>query len=271
MRPPYSVFWNRIIALSICLCALFAFSATLSANTTTFVLGTTNPAEYYLPLGEPTVNGHVPIAAPVGPYAGILTNNGVVDPDHLFFCLTGGATTYSNQTYNGTEAPPSGQQQEEAAYLASYMLTLAGQDKIGVTSNGTSVTLTQLGSMQIGNFVSTVLGPIQMAIWQIMGSLPSQAPYYITQADTNSLTTNFVSLAVTEWNNVLSHASDPFTIAFNANVMVFTPCASNPGQSFVEVHTLPSVPEPGTMVLFGTGTLLMGLGCARRRFSRRPR
>jgi len=41
MTSPYCGFTKRLIVLSICLCGLLAFSTTLSANTTTFVVGKT--------------------------------------------------------------------------------------------------------------------------------------------------------------------------------------------------------------------------------------
>jgi hypothetical protein len=58
---------------------------------------------------------------------------------------------------------------------------------------------------------------------------------------------------------------------FNQNALIFSPCTSN--QSFVGAYSdqdlINHVPEPGTMVLFGAGALLMGLGCVRRRLAKR--
>src|ERR1017187_4714287 len=71
MRP---VFRNRFIALSICLCALLAFSTTLSADTYTFVPGVGVSGLSYL-----GVSG-------IGPYGGTLTDTTTskVSPDSIF-------------------------------------------------------------------------------------------------------------------------------------------------------------------------------------------
>jgi hypothetical protein len=251
MRSPHCVFGNRFIALSICLCAFLAFSTTLRASNYTFVLGNVNSSEYYQPLGEPTINNHTPQPVPVGPYAGVLTN----DPNYLFFCITGGNTSNTgNPGYTGSEAAPSTIPQEEAAFLASLALSTAVVDQITVSSNGTSVSLTPTGSMSVVNFVKNVLGPIQMAIWQVMGSLPSEAPWYDGSNDTNTLTQNFVT-----------QAASGYLGKNYSNYIIFTPDNTS-SQSFIQV---PSVPEPGTMVLFGTGLLLLGLGSTRKLLARR--
>jgi hypothetical protein len=254
MRSPHCVFRNRFIALSICLCALLAFSTTLSANGFTFVLGNVNSSEYYQPLGEPTIGVHVPQPVPVGPYAGVLTN----DPNHLFFCITGGNTSSpGNPGYTGSEAAPSSTSTEEAAYLASLALSTAVLDKIIVSSDGTSVSLTPASgsTWTVDQFVLKVLGPIQMAIWQVMTSLPGEAPWYDGQNDTNTLTQGFVTQAINNHGPATAYS----------NFIIFTPDNTS-SQSFIQV---PSVPEPGTMVLFGTGVLLMGLGSTRKLLARR--
>ena len=255
MRSPHCVFGNRLIALSICLCALLAFSTTLRASNYTFVLGAVNSSESYLPSGEP---GNA-TAVPVGPYAGVLTNtvNGTTDPNYLFFCITGGNTSNTgNPGYTGSESAPTSTSTEEAAYLASLALSTAVLDKINiVSSNGTSVSLTQTGSMLVSDFVKSVLGPIQMAIWQVMGSLPSEAPWYDGSNDTNTLTQNFVT-----------QAASGYLGKNYSNYIIFTPDNTS-SQTFIQVPG--SVPEPGTMILFGTGVLPLGLGSTRKLLARR--
>ena len=257
MRSPHCVFGNRLIALSICLCALLAFSTTLRASNYTFVLGAVNSSESYLPSGEP---GNA-TAVPVGPYAGVLTNtvNGTTDPNYLFFCITGGNTSNTgNPGYTGSESAPTSTSTEEAAYLASLALSTAVLDKINiVSSNGTSVSLTQTGSMLVSDFVKSVLGPIQMAIWQVMGSLPSEAPWHDGSNDTNAQTD--VGLAVAY---VTAH---PLASSYS-NYIIFTPDNTS-SQTFIQVPG--SVPEPGTMILFGTGVLPLGLGSTRKLLARR--
>jgi hypothetical protein len=242
----------------ICVCGLLAFCTTLSADSAVFVLGNSNSStQDYSPGGGGTV--------PAGPYAGTLTNSSIT----LFFCLDGNLSANWDTPYNGTDAPPSGQAQEEAAFLASLMLYEAAQDGITVASNGTNESLTTTGSMSIATFVNTVEGPISMAIWQIMGSLPTQDG--ITGNDPAAAP--FVALAQAAWTNLLQYPSNPLMVAFNSKVMVFAPASST--QSFVAAYSdsaliSAATPEPGTMLLFGTGALLIALGCARR-LARRPR
>jgi hypothetical protein len=242
----------------ICVCGLLAFCSTLSANSTVFVLGNSNSSnQNYSPAGGGTV--------PAGPYAGTLTNS----LNTLFFCLDGNLSANWDTPYNGTDAPPSGQAQEEAAFLASLMLYVAAQDGITVASDGTNESLTINGSVSMATFVNTVEGPISMAIWQIMGSLPTQDGI----AGNDPAAAPFVALAQDAWTNLLQYPLNPLMVAFNSNVMVFTPTGST--QRFVAAYSDSAVidaatPEPGTMLLLGTGSLLMVLGCARRQ-ARRPR
>jgi hypothetical protein len=263
MTSPYCGFTKRLIVLSICLCGLLAFSTTLSANTT-FVVGQDNLGSYTPNNGSGTAEG---VSEPVGPYAGVLTINGTVQPNYLFFCLTG--NQYLDTTETGSVGSPTTsalvtsnvattQQLEEAAFLASYTLTEAAQDQIILNSTD-GATITFSPSASTGQFISSVLGPIQDAIWYVMGTLPA--------GDSNILNdpviSGLVTLAQTSYLNYSYN---------NVQVFTFVPTKDQPtGQSFISVDTLPSVPEPGTMVLFGGGALLMGLGCMRRRMARRPR
>ena len=265
MTSPYCGFTKRLIVLSICLCGLLAFSTTLSANTTTFVVGQDNLGSYTPNNGSGTAEG---VSEPVGPYAGVLTINGTVQPNYLYFCLTG--NQYLDSTEYGTEAslPASTlattQQLEEAAFLASLTLTDAAQDHITLTStNGSTINFTANGSTSTGTFISSVLGPIQDAIWYIMGTLPSADSYTTILKDPTIA--GLVTLAQT------NYMKDTYN---NVQVFTYVPADNQcqTGQSYLSVTPLtPSVPEPGTMVLFGAGALLMGLGCARRRLAKRPR
>ena len=275
MRPPYCVLRNRLIVFSICLCALLAFGTTLSADTYTFYPGH-------------GLSGVTYLGQPVGPYGGTLhdNNTNLDSPNALFFCLTG------NQSYGNTESvnlytpytapnPPSTIAYEEAAYLASLLLTDATKDGVtlGTTGTGNNKTVVFTGTptqTQINTF-ETDSNPLQMAIWFFMGTLPSaQASVWTNVANINNGPTK----------TLVQQAIDNYAKYTYYNVQVVTlvshNCAANGsgagsgtspcgGQDFISVSTLPSVPEPGTMVLFGTGALLMGLGCARRRLLRRPR
>jgi hypothetical protein len=98
-----------------------------------------------------------------------------------------------------------------------------------------------------------------------MGTLPSGDSYSTILKD--PAIAGLVTLAQTNYMNYTYNNDQVFTYVLAAN----PPCQTQ-GQSFISVTPLtPSVPEPGTMVLFGAGALLMGLGCARRRLAKRPR
>ena len=140
------------------------------------------------------------------------------------------------------------------------LLVDATADKISVKSNGSTITLAQLtgSTTSIKDFVNDVVAPIQMAIWEIMGTSAGST-------DTNSYTEALYTQAKNEWTNVLQYSTNPVTAWLNANVQVFTTNCG--GQSFISIAT----PEPGSMVLFGTGALLLGFGFVRRRLARRQR
>ena len=260
MTSPYCGFTKRLIVLSICLCGLLAFSTMLSANTT-FVVGQDNLGNY-----TPVNSLSQPVGAnmPVGPYAGVLTIDGVQQSNYLYFCLTGNqyldSTEYGSEASVPTSTLATTQDLEEAAFLASYTLTEAALDQMTLTSDGHNITFTGNGSTNTGQFINSVLGPIQDAIWYVMGTLPA--------GDSNILNdpviSGLVTLAQTSYKNYSYN---------NVQVFTFVPTynQSQTGQSFLSVDTLSSVPEPGTMVLFGGGALLMGLGCICRRMARRPR
>lgn len=162
---------------------------------------------------------------------------------------------------------------EEAAFLASLMMYEAKQDgiKLGHSGTGGNPTLTQTATMTVGEFVSQVEGPISYAVWQIMGTLGNLAQ------DPNAQP--HVAEAQAAWTNVLQYSSSPLMMTFNSSVIVFSrvngsPNYNSPSQRFITAFydndLIEAAPEPGTMVLFGTGVLPMALRCARR-LARRPR
>jgi len=260
MRWPHCRFKNLLLTFIVCVCGLLVFSTTLQASgtVTVFYLGQNDNITY-----TPAVSGDG--AIPAGPYPGTMPTTTI----QLFFCLSGNQSVgWGTEEASGSEAPPSGQAQEEAAFLASLVLYKASQNGITLTTSGTNgsttLTQTQTGSMSTGTFVNTVEGPITMAIWQIMGTMPTEAPNNDPAAQT------YVTQAVAAWTSILSNPANPLTVTFNNNAQVFT--TSGGGQNFVSAYSDPglmtALPEPGTMVLFGTGALLIVLGRVRRRARR---
>jgi hypothetical protein len=266
---------DRLISIGICVCGVLVLSTTLRADNTVFTLGGWNSSTglYY---GSEYV----------GPYPGSIipdtpqTDSLIVAAVGPVFCLDADQTNYFGGTYYGVQeslaeaniaAGGSNQDVEEAAFLASLMMYDAQQEGIDVTWNGSGSGLTlyqtQVGNVSVGEFVSQVEGPISFAIWQIMGTLGNlstdpNAQFYVAQAQA-------------AYSKVLKNSSDPIVAAFNAEVMVFIPDGSSAGtQRFLSADLDialmdEAAPEPGTLVMFGTGLVLMALGCARR--VRRPR
>ena len=264
MRPPYCIFRNRFIALSICLCALLAFSTTLSADTYQFTpgLGISGFSHY--------LNGPAD-----GPYGGTLVdlNSGATLPGSIFFCLTGNVsyiTPNENDSPGQSSLAPSTVGQEESAFLYSLMLTDAATTGVtlGTTGTGTNKTVTITGGNQ--SAFEAFLGPIQFAIWYVMGTLPSTqaSAWGYSGTDTGTYASSFTNIKDDPTRQDVFAAAQGYTAFSQTNLfkemVVFT--TTSGGQSFIGM-----VPEPGTMVLFGTGALLMVLGCARRRLARRPR
>jgi hypothetical protein len=277
MSSPACGFRNCLIALSICLCALLAFSTTLSADTATFVHGQDNLGTYLPNNGSGTPEG---VTMSVGPYAGVLTDTytNKTSPNYLFFCLTGNNGIQSSEPGTVNSVPnstlASQTQLDEAAFLASYMLTEVAKDDMTLTStDGVNITFSANGSTSTAQFISSVLGPIQDAIWYIMKTLPSgdnwtypTAPNPTVLADIGDPAIfSFVILAQNNYKNYLYNNVQVFSANSTCNPNGDSLC----GQNFISVDTLTPVPEPGTMVLFGAGVLLMGLGCARRRLAKR--
>jgi hypothetical protein len=248
MTSPSCGFTKRLIVLSICLCGLLAFSTTLSADTYTLVPGVGISGLNYLGMSG------------IGPYGGTLkdTTTGVTSPDSIFFCLTGNAYYNSTETdsQNLASLAPSTVPQEEAAFL--YSLMLGDEVTTGVTLSTTGTGNSKQVVVTGGNVSAfeADLGPIQFALWYVMGTLPTaEASWTSVSMITDSATKADVILAQTPANYT------PFANSPNYQVFI----TSTGGQNFIG-----AVPEPGTMVLFGAGALLMGLGCIRRRLAKRP-
>ena len=177
----------------------------------------------------------------VGPYAATLGN----DPAALVFCMDLHVDTYLGTIYEGSVSTPRTQQEEEAAFLASYALYLGAPS---------------------GGLVVPVEGPINMAIWQIMGTLGVTAPDPAAQS--------YIELAHS------AYSTNAITPAFLTSVSIWTPGQQGSAQRFVTAISddsmilgalggsqsagLNEAPEPGTLVLLGTGVLLMALSRIRR-------
>ena len=143
-----------------------------------------------------------------------------------------------------------------------------GNSKITVVNgSGAGLTAFENGNSNPLNPLEYGLGAIQSAIWYVMGTSPSGAnntpggtpgSYWTTASSIKDANTKAYVLEAQSANLA------PFV--GNNNYMIFT--TTSCGQSFISVPS-PSVPEPGTMVLFGTGVLLMGLGSTRKLLARR--
>jgi hypothetical protein len=247
-----------------------AFSATLSANPATFIPGNAISG----------IGGY--LSGPTtGPYQGTLTDNanGTVSPNTIFFCLTGNQYYVPGPTgETGAVGPPSQQdwsllpgapasppsivQLEEAAFLVSMTLSAEIANKVTLYTNGSNVAVntSQPGASLAG--FEAALGPIQMAIWYVMHTLPPQISGW-TYSD--HPTSANIKDSATLQDVLAAQAGYANNTWANNNLQVFLTTSATGGQNFISVPT----PEPGTMVLFGAGALLMGLGCVRRRLAKR--
>jgi len=199
------------------------------------LLTTCARADTFKLTGDP---GQVYNGENVGPYPVSLDGF-----SHLAFCLDESLTSIWGVTYDGTVHSPNTQAEEEAAFLASYALY------DGAPSSNS-------------NSVNTVEGPISYAIWEIMTpSLTLSLPASVVAA-----ASPFINLAEYAYG---AHLIDS---TFLSSVAIFVP--TTPGiQRFVMAVSDPvmdhsAIPEPSTIVLFGTGVLLIGLGRFRRRQKR---
>ena len=177
----------------------------------------------------------------VGPYTANITPT----PGNLLvFCLDG------NQHFNpstgilssfsslaGGQTSTLNTDEEEAAFLASYSLTLDPNH----------------------NNISVDEGPMQLAIWSIMGTLPSGV--------TVSLTVNSAAYAYKQQAaTFVSGSSSAALSAFMSTVKIWTPDGWSPtGSPTQNQRFITFTPEPGTMVFMGTGVLLLALSRIRRR------
>jgi hypothetical protein len=260
-----------LISLAICLCVVLALSTTLRASSTVLTLGNYDS-------GSPQYGGSY-----VGPYPGAIETNSDPNTQLLvsLFCLDGNLTDYFTYQYDGTveslsslSADPNFESDEQAAFLASLVMYEANQDKITISVSGVGsggyLTQTANGTMSITDFVNNVEGPVSEAIWEIMGTQDSTQ---LAAATNNSAVEAYLLEANNAYSEFLQYPANPLVQAFNSSVMIFIPNATiPPTQRFFTAYGDVSdmlAPEPGTMVLFGTGFLLTALGCARR--LRRPR
>ncbi len=251
-----------MISLSICVCGVLALSTTLCASSTVLTLGNgshDNPS--------PTYGGDY-----VPPYPGTFEVNGNPLDQWItaVFCLDQNRTDYWQTSYTGVLEPlsslsgdPSFQSMEEAAFLASLLLSDARQEHItiSISGAGTSAILNQTdhGPMPMADFLNDIEIPISLAIWEIMGTATSTShdPFVL----------GFETQANNEWTNLLHDPSNAYTQWLDSATFVFIPNGRDiDTQRFITVV----VPEPGTLVLLGSGALLLALGCTRR-LARRPR
>jgi hypothetical protein len=176
------------------------------------------------------IGSHSSVTLNVGPYSGSLEQNGTT-VDGYFFCISYTKTANWDTSYTGSVVDPSTPKELEAAFLDSQLLSLGG------------------ASASLGNY----LGPISMAIWQIMN--PGSVPL-------DPAAQPFVSLAQNAYTSGQLNA-DMFS-----NTSIFVP--NNPNiQSFMlltggGLHSSPAVPEPGPLVMMGCGMLLIGIVRRRR-------
>ncbi|MDR3701978.1 MAG: hypothetical protein P4L56_20180 [Candidatus Sulfopaludibacter sp.] len=207
----------------------------------------------------PAVNGEA-----VGPYPGQLTDtttHTIVSTDP-FMCLDGNITTYWGSTLTGgTISSPLGEGEEEAAFLASQLLSKA--QALGVTPDSYAhPNPPSPNTPAYSAFINSYAAPITFAIWQVMGTLPAgplEPPG--TQA--------FVNQAQAEYANVFSNPSSPLYAAgqvFLSSVIIFSPNPPGSNQRYMTAIdpsfvTSQPTPEPATLGLLA-GSLLF-LGCVR--------
>ena len=206
-----------------------ALTPALNANSVIFTLGSPNNQNYSYGT-ESNV--------PVGPYPGTLTGSTLLD----FYCMDMDLPANWNTAYNGSDANPSTQNEIEAAYLATLE-----QYYGGMSTNQT--------------FINTVIGPISLAIWELMGNMgsypndPAALPY--------------IQQAQYAWNDLLNNPQDTQAqklIVQNwlSHVLIFTPTVYGT-QRFLGAYAdsaliVAAMPEPGSILLFLTGLALIAVG-----------
>jgi hypothetical protein len=198
-------------------CLAFGHGLRASSIASTFTLGQ-DPTQPY--------NGEN-----VGPYQGTLTGSNAIN----FFCMDFTLTANFGVSYPGTVVSPTTQQEDEAAFLASYSLY----------EGAPSSTQSEVNSVE---------GPISFAIWQIMGTLGNTsrdpaAQQYVQTAQ-YAYSHNFIpqaylsSVLIFQPNN---NSVQRFITAIPDNAMVASVLSS-------------AVPEPGTTFLIGGALVLLALG-----------
>jgi len=146
----------------------------------------------------------------------------------LIYCMDLHIATPLGQVFSGYLTHPQTANEEEAAFLAAYSLTLGAPD----------------GS---ATAVQSYEGPISMAIWQLMGTLGT------TKQDANAQP--FVLMAQN------AYTSGKITPAFLSTMYIWNPSTAGAEQRFLFSQT----PEPGTMVFLGSGLVLVAFSRIRRR------
>jgi hypothetical protein len=240
--------------------AILILCPALEANTTSYV----NLSTYGYGYGATGNPGNV------GPYSGQFDKTTNVSDGYYYtgvlFCLDanvvwngsaqGGYGTLAQAVASNDPNAKIGtrtlsQAEEEAAFLSSYAM----QHGALPASGNTPAQVTALD------------GPVQYAIWTIMGSLlqntvTGRGPY--TTPDPTK-TQTLIDLADK------AYAQNWLTPKFLNDVLIWTPNSANTSQRFITYETNPQyfTPEPGTMIFMGTGVLLIALG--RIRFGRAKR
>lgn len=206
--------------------ALTGLAAPIRGNTISFtLLGDPNQTFSFARADSPV--GQV-ITEPVGPYPGYL---GPASPDNYygFFCIdylktANWNTTYQGSSYGVGDVIPNKtlEQLLEAAYLANKLYGLGG-------SNANT---------------NLYQGPISFAVWQIMDPIPGHVP---------------IDPAAQQYVQEAQHAfaMGQLHVQDFANIKIFVPNNTS-SQDFMTVTA--GTPEPGTILLFGGGLLLIALG-----------
>lgn len=199
----------------------------LRANTIFGLAGDPNHNYTFTRTDTPVSGSEYPnwqVQVPSGPYPGWLVANIPADQG-AFFCIDFLKTATFGASYPGTLVLPSTPQEIEAAYLASI----------------------EYGYGAANANINLYAGPLSMAIWQIMDPTPGDVPRdpaaqsWVTQAQN-------------------LYAAGQLQASMFANTTIFVP--NDPSiQRFMLAAA--ETPEPETMVLLGTGVLLIVAGFRR--------